>query len=98
LQRGEFGGGGDIGPANEHIIMAGLTKPRQNQTGDFAQPAFCTVARHRIADFFGAGEAYTQHLRIASITGLKYEACGMDPFRMGQPQKVFALFQTLQHQ
>jgi len=47
---------------------------------------------------FGAGEAYTQHLRIASITGLKYEACGMDPFRMGQPQKVFALFQTLQHQ
>ena len=72
--------------------MTDLTKPWQNQTGYFAQPAFCTVAGHRIADFFGTGKAHAQHLRIAPVTGLKYEACRMDPFSVGQPQKVFALF------
>ena len=92
LQRGEFGGGGDIGTANEHIIMTDLTKLWQNQTGYFPQPAFCTVACHRIADFFGTGEAHAHLLRIAPVTGLKDKTCGMNPFGMGQPQKVFAVF------
>ena len=78
--------------------MADLAKLRQNQPGDFAQPAFGTVARHSIADLLGTGEAHAQRLRIAPVTRLKYEACGMDPFRMGQTQKVFALFLTCQHQ
>ena len=79
--------------------MAGCRMRGQNCTGDFAQAAFGTVARHRVADFFGTGKAHPNFgVFIAAIADLQDEPRSYDFLSARGTQEVRALFQYFKRQ
>ena len=69
----EWQGEGGAAP-DQHIIMPGLNARSGVEPHDLAQAAAHTIAFHRIADFFGDGEAEACRARIGAALGLQNES------------------------